>query len=207
MLRRPPKKKSRRPLDVFVAKRPPKKKQSRSLEVSVLKQPSRKKQRVLDSDHTKKLNENWEKKFQFLVKYKKLNDGSTLVPYKYDANPELGNWIHYQRQLYIAEELSTGRIDRLESIGFVWKVRIAVPWIDMYKRLVAYKEQYGTTLVPKRYKTDPAFGKWVGSQRHTCKNKDRIQLLNDIHFVWKVNRSSTTTKAEAGLRITYSTYK
>eukprot|EP00751_Fragilariopsis_kerguelensis_P004463 CAMPEP_0170831740 /NCGR_PEP_ID=MMETSP0733-20121128/50336_1 /TAXON_ID=186038 /ORGANISM="Fragilariopsis kerguelensis, Strain L26-C5" /LENGTH=352 /DNA_ID=CAMNT_0011197751 /DNA_START=386 /DNA_END=1444 /DNA_ORIENTATION=- len=158
------------------------------LDDSVPKQPSQKKQRVLGPEYTKKNCENWEKKFQLLVEYKKANNGSTLVPVKSDTHPGLGSWVHYQRQLYITDMLSTGRKDRLESISFVWKVRIAVPWIDMYHRLVAYQEQYGTTLVPKTYKEDPALGRWVQKNRRSCKEEDRRQLLKDIDFVWDARR-------------------
>jgi len=143
-----------------------------------------KKRRLLDADYTKVANEKWEKKLRFLVEYQKANDGSTLVPHIYAANPELGMWVIKQRQAYKEKTLSTGRIHRLNGLGFVWKMRNQVPWIDSYKRLVAYKEQYGTTVIPLNDNFDPSLGRWVAKQRYRCKKKDRIQLLQDIDFVW-----------------------
>jgi hypothetical protein len=128
--------------------------------------------------------------FQFLLEYKKANDGSTMVPNVYNANPQLGSWVMMQRSKCQNEELSEGRIERLDSIGFVWRILIKVPWIEMYQRLVSYKEQFGTTAVPYRYNEDPALGQWVKQQRMICKKKDRIQLMKDIGFVWST-RSGT----------------
>ena len=54
----------------------------------------------------------------------------------------------------------------------------------MYERLVSYRQQFGTTAVPQIYNEDPALGSWVNTQRKNCKKKDRIQLLQDINFVW-----------------------
>lgn len=146
--------------------------------------PPPKKRRLLDFDYTQVRNENWEKKFGWLVDYKKAHDGSTLVPHIYDKNLDLGSWVSIQRVAYKEKKLSTERITRLNRIGFVWKVRTQVPWIDSYHRLVAYKEKYGTTVVQKRDHKDPWLGRWVSRQRHRCKKEDRIQLLNAIGFVW-----------------------
>jgi len=88
----------------------------------LVEQPPQKKPRKLDSDYTKTHNEYWEKMFRLLDKYKKSNDDSIFVPKLYDASPELGLWVHSQQRLYIKEELSKGRINRLNSIGFVWRL-------------------------------------------------------------------------------------
>ena len=48
--------------------------------------------------------------------------------------------------------MSIEQINYLESIGFVWKIR--VPWIEMYGRLVDYKICHQSTLVPSRYTED-----------------------------------------------------
>ena len=102
------------------------------------------------------------------------------MPKKY----KLGKWVRRQRGFFNKGVLSKGRIDRLDSIGFVWSLVERTPWIDMYTCLVAYKEQYRTTLVPTKYDEEPVLCYWVSTQRNTCKKKDRMQLLNDIDFVW-----------------------
>ena len=85
---------------------------------------------------------------------------------------------------YKQQKISTERINRLNGIDFVWKVRTQVPWIDSYHRLVAYKEKHGTTVVPFKNPDDPSLGHWVSKQRAECKKEDWVQLLNDIEFVW-----------------------
>jgi hypothetical protein len=38
-------------------------------------------------------------------------------------------------------------------------------WNEMYLRLVAYKEKYGDSLVPKKFEEDPKLASWVENQR------------------------------------------
>jgi len=62
-------------------------------------------------------------------------------------------------------------------------------WEVMYQRLLAYKSKHGTTRVPSRYEADPPLGQWVGTQRQTCVENDRMDLLNDIGFEWNVKNN------------------
>jgi hypothetical protein len=63
-------------------------------------------------------------------------------------------------------------------------------WMEMYNRLLAYKEEHGNARVPKRYDEDPKLGIWVLTQLRRCKDKDRIDLLKKIGFEWKLRDSS-----------------
>lgn len=55
--------------------------------------------------------------------------GNTLVPQRFQSNPQLGTWVHTQRRQY--KLLSDGKkssmtkekIDALNAIGFVWVAR------------------------------------------------------------------------------------
>merc|ERR1712238_15385 len=80
-------------------------------------------------------------------------------------------------------------------------------WNKMFRRVVAYKEQHGNTIVPRIFKEDkqptnkmcgknaiktdnPSLGIWVHTQRVTY-NRDKLsekrkKLLNSIDFVWSV---------------------
>ena len=62
----------------------------------------------------------------------------------------------------------------------------------MYKRLVAYKQFYQTAIVPRHYIDDPSFSIWVSKQRfkHNKRKKyiNRIELLNQIDFVWSAKK-------------------
>jgi hypothetical protein len=139
-------------------------------------------------------NDRWDKHFQDLLEYKKKNNGKTNVPQEYYPNPELGTWVNKQRVAYKDNDLLKDRIIKLESIGFRWRIYIMIPWIDMYARLQKYKNKYGTTDVPRQYPVDPQLGFWVTNQRNICKKQDKIDLLNNIGFVWSVGGSRTGTK-------------
>ena len=70
----------------------------------------------------------WEAKFAELVKYK-AEHGDCRVPNKYEANKQLGTWVHRQRQEYRfyqegeSSTMTDERIAKLDAIGFKWKGR------------------------------------------------------------------------------------
>jgi hypothetical protein len=69
----------------------------------------------------KENNLQWMKMFQKLVVYKKVHK-NTMVPYQYDEDPKLGSWVSTQRQRFKKNKLPKERFDKLDSIGFVWRV-------------------------------------------------------------------------------------
>ena len=125
----------------------------------------------------------WMELYERLVLYKK-NHGHTCVPFRCKADPQLGKWL--QRQRHGCKERY--RVDLLNEIDFEWNWRSSEKrnrsWSILYQRLVAYQKQHGTTLVPHSYEPDPQLGHWVLKQRQTCKEKDRIDRLDAIGFVW-----------------------
>merc|ERR1712238_279289 len=131
----------------------------------------------------------WMKMYQKLIAYKKENK-TTSVPARYKEDQNLGVWVRYQRRCYKNKEISVERINYLESIGFVWKIRDQFPWIEMYKRLVVYKQCHQSTLVPHKCKEDRFLGQWVSRQRAEYNKgkllEKRMELLNSIDFVWSV---------------------
>lgn len=89
--------------------------------------------------------------------------------------------------------LTQERLERLQSIGFVWNAKRAntatsqptpvkvsaaernaqrfhdmndQQWDHLYQRLLNYKERHGDTLVPKKYSADPFLAAWVEAQRY-----------------------------------------
>eukprot|EP00536_Pseudo-nitzschia_multiseries_P017739 jgi/Psemu1/226318/e_gw1.1778.15.1 len=126
----------------------------------------------------------WIEMYLRLVAYKEKHNDSICVPQNYEADPQLGYWVHNQRRYCKKKE----RIDLLNAIGYVWDAEGA--WMKMYQRLVEYKERYRTTRVPQTYKADPQLGRWVATQRQRCKKKERVELLNTIGFVWNVNKNN-----------------
>jgi hypothetical protein len=135
----------------------------------------------------------WDEMFQRLITYKK-HYGSTLVPKRYEDDTQLGKWVDTQRKNYNSKILSVDRINRLESIGFVWDV-LDMNWVKMYDRLVSYKKKHKSTQVPLAYTENnqlPHLGNWVSTQRGTYNKeqllKKRMELLNSIDFVWEAKR-------------------
>jgi hypothetical protein len=121
----------------------------------------------------------WMEMYQRLETYKKKYK-NTRVPSKYEADSKLGRWVAKQRS-YCKEKDQIGLLD---DIGFEWNLQNS-NWEIMYQRLVAYKKKHGTTCVSRTNKVDPQLGRWVNTQRKLCKEKDRIDLLDDIGFVWE----------------------
>lgn len=76
------------------------------------------------------------------------------------------------------------RIILLNDIGFEWNANNDCG--VMYQRLGAYKTKCKNARVPFEYKADPQLGYWVHTQRFSCKEKDLIDLLNDIRFEWQI---------------------
>ncbi|OEU06263.1 hypothetical protein FRACYDRAFT_201645 [Fragilariopsis cylindrus CCMP1102] len=65
--------------------------------------------------------EKWDDVFQKLVAYNKLHK-HTMVPKPYDEDPPLGRWVSTQRKVFNKNKLLKERLDKLNSIGFVWRV-------------------------------------------------------------------------------------
>lgn len=125
----------------------------------------------------------WMEMFDCLVAYKK-EHGTTHVSRSSKSYAELGTWVATQRQGCTRSD----RRELLESIGFQWSSRKSAEdqkWMEMYSRLVAYKEKHGTTGVPQNSKTNPKLGRWVKTQRQRCINQDRKELLDAIGFEWQ----------------------
>ena len=127
---------------------------------------------------------------QQLVAYKDQHQ-NTKVPFYYEENPKLGKWVSQQHYFYNRGKLPSDRIDELNTIGFVWKVRkksYNELWTGRFQELVAYKKQHNNTMVPQRYEEYPKLGRWITSQRQLYRKDklipSRIDLLESIGFVW-----------------------
>mmetsp|Transcript_10123 Transcript_10123/g.21752 ORF Transcript_10123/g.21752 Transcript_10123/m.21752 type:complete len:156 (-) Transcript_10123:21-488(-) len=92
------------------------------------------------------------------------SNGNTNVLKLYPKFPQLGNWVAKQRQLRAKKKILNYRAAKLESIGVLWMV-VKTRWDSMFRLLQNYKEIHGNTKVPKYYKPNPKFGRWVHFQR------------------------------------------
>jgi len=117
--------------------------------------------------------------------------GNCFVPLNWKENKKLARWVSSQRVDYVRNKLSSERIALLEKIGFEWTGGVAT-WDERFAELCAYKERFGHTLVPVKWKENPLLGGWVSAQRYKGNqgklNKEFETRLNSIGFVWKVPR-------------------
>jgi len=71
--------------------------------------------------------------------------------------------------LLFGGRLDQARKDKLEAIGFEWKVPDQMKndqsWDQIFERLVEFRNINGHCNVPKKYPPDEALGRWVHSQR------------------------------------------
>lgn len=77
---------------------------------------------------------NWINMYQRLLEYKAQHNGSTQVPFQYDADRPLGRWVSYNRH----HCKNPDKIRLLDAIGFNWEV---VPRPRMKKGSNKRKEQ------------------------------------------------------------------
>ena len=149
--------------------------------------------------------EQWNERLKELKQYQQVN-GNCKVPRGYKGNPQLGMWVHNQRNKYKKGKLSKERIKLLNKIEFEWEVskeaRLRASavgrrlvddqkWNERLKELKQYQQVNGNCKVPQNYKANPVLGKWVDRQRSvynkTIKGKlssDQIKQLNGIGFSW-----------------------
>lgn len=129
--------------------------------------------------------EPWSILFEKLERYKE-RFGHASVVYRWDEDPKLANWVTRQRTLFSQNKLSPERRQKLEDLGFVW--RIQDDWLVMYDKLKGYKEKQGDCNVPQNWGPDPKFGRWVSRQREAFKDgslkKERKDQLDKVGFEW-----------------------
>jgi len=143
----------------------------------------------------------WFSKLEKLKEFKKVY-GHCSVPYTYEADQQLAFWVCNQRALYknfLLGTSSTMNVDHvkiLNSLDFVWDAQ-EDRWLERFEQLREYKEKFGHTVVPQRYKENPQLGRWVTDQRvmyrafmeesmetRSVVVQRRIDMLNWMGFCW-----------------------
>jgi len=149
--------------------------------------------------------ERWNDRFEQIKNFIAMNGHSNP-----SADPEtrlLGIWVRNQRMQYKYLEtpekehlsfLSKERVARLNSIGFVWKVRTS-KWDQKYQELLDFRDRFGHCNVPIAWAENKQLGSWCSCQRNKFKKakagtmdtklgkaltKEQIDLLDDAGFLW-----------------------
>ena len=82
----------------------------------------------------------------------------------------------------IAEPKALSVVTKAKRVALTAVTILDKRWMAMYILLCEYYEKYENTNVSKFYNDD--LYRWVRSERQFCKRKDRIDLLDEINFVW-----------------------
>ena len=131
----------------------------------------------------------WEKGFSALLIFKG-KDGHCNVPsdYRGDTSLHLGAWVSNQRSRYKQGLVSPAEVDRLNAIGFTWRVN-ASAWENSFDALLTFRTKYGHCNVPPGYITENGIKlvDWVRHQRYDLKSgripSERLEKLQKLGFV------------------------
>jgi len=118
------------------------------------------------------------------------SSGSKLVP------NGLGRWVYTQRKRKADGNLQAAEEAALTALGFRWKLDPEeLDFDDMVDRLVAYRQQNGDTLVPKKCEADPLLGAWVAAMRRKADpllnggdvvlDTKQRERLEEVGFSWQ----------------------
>lgn len=145
------------------------------------------------------MSDKWETRFDELKHFQR-EKGHCRVP---AHSTKLGRWVERQRTLYRLGKIDSERIERLETIGFEWRLQQqAAPrnpvstkafdenFEEMVKKVSSFAQQQGHCRIPQNYEKDPALGNWVKNRRSEKKkgtlDKNKEERLSQIGFVWEV---------------------
>jgi hypothetical protein len=131
-----------------------------------------------------------DKRVQDLINFK-AKYGHFNVPYDFAEFSNLGKWVSIIRNRFNSEEC----INKLNSIGFDWDLVDKV-WLKKYFALSDYKEKHGNFIIKNKQLHSELY-KWMLALRKAKKsgNKEflsetKINLLNDINFLWDEKESN-----------------
>jgi hypothetical protein len=123
-----------------------------------------------------------------LKEFKALH-GHCSVPYRYEPNPKLGEWVKDVRRGHTKISMEQRKL--LNTLGFNWETkrnRFQREWNEKLERLKAYKEQYGDCRVPWNWEPDRQLAEWCNTQRKLQTSgklqPDRKEALDELGFVF-----------------------
>ena len=134
-------------------------------------------------------------KFRALAEFKEKNGHLRLPSSKEKLS--LASWASSQRTAYKrraegkASSLTPARIEKLEGLGFRWKLAEARPWEELFQRLREFKDAHGHCNVPQ---SEVELSGWARVQRRA-----RKRLQEGVRPL--VGREDVSANAPAGENI------
>ena len=134
----------------------------------------------------------WDFRYGELQRFK-VEHGNCNVPSRWPDNPQLNTWIGTQRKSYKNGQLSNERIERLETLGFVWDM-LEVAWEEKFAAIQDYKAKHGNCNVPPGWPDNPQLNTWIHNQRGAKTSGklsyEKIERLEAIGFDWDQRKSA-----------------
>ncbi len=133
----------------------------------------------------------WEQKFELTKKFYEIN-GNLNIPAAYmtEDGTALGAWLRGVKNQYRGGNLSSERVEKLESIGVEWESVLARNWANYYELAKKYFDEHGDLNVNAHYEINGVkLGTWISSQRESYKkgrlSDEQINKLNEIGMSWQ----------------------
>jgi len=153
-----------------------------------------------------KFDQKWDAMYEKLLQFKK-KYGHCRVSVDWKEDPTLGRWVSKQREVYTWGSMTNHRIQKLEAIDFVWRLKpyqkrdnpkLEKLWQQRYEELLQFRQEFGHCEVQnhRQRTTNWQLARWVGTQRD-CRKKgllsqERQELLHKIDFVWDYDEDRET---------------
>ena len=141
----------------------------------------------------------WDKKFREMIAYTEKNGHEWKSIIESDPNAShIVTWMRRQRRCRSNSTMTVDRINKLDSVGFVWTPPDAKTgeWNRKFAMYCDFVENNGVHCIPP---TTSVLGKWIRYQRSMNRfgglKEDRIEKLNKIGFLW--NGPSTSERTDA----------
>lgn len=138
----------------------------------------------------------WEQFYEAAKRfYEENGDLDIQVGYVTADGLKLGQWFRSMRKAHNDDTLSGDKIKRLEVIGMKWDSYIMRNWLDKYRLVKAYYDEYGNSDIGSKYilPDGTKLGTWVSTQRSAYQKDtltdEQIELLEKIEFSWDRDQS------------------
>lgn len=142
------------------------------------------------------IGQSWDEHFGEYISFKEKYGREPGTDQDVDILEEkLANWAFGQRQGYSLGKLIPERVDKLNSIGFVWNQRIDW-WESSFRDYIQFRdEHHRDPNSHSKNKNEKSLALWTLNQRQGFRTgkkitKERIFKLNSIGFVWEPKEDS-----------------
>lgn len=131
----------------------------------------------------------WESWYGLLEKFVESEGHSNVTATFVMDGRHLGHWCNNQRVKFRKGRLSAKKIERLETLGFVWEPH-ELAWHQGFELLKRFVEREGHSRVPQKHiEAGFGLGPWCNAQRLNFRQgeltSEKISRLESLEFGWE----------------------